>query len=319
MTLPDTCHLTAKDALSELPHLAHDLLLGANPEPKDPNYLYADIHLHLPLGAPMHRVIDTAAQRVDIMSIVDRETSIARSGGYQSYGMAVEALEWERIDHIPGERVTKVLHNGKAFYIVRAIEVYGKERQEIVVLGSDTPFKDADTRPRTIDELIAEAQDLGTLWFLDHPFTVDERYATKEEVKRLERWITRYRPIIETGNHQNTLWMYTSNILARKLAEKYHLVGIANSDSHFRLQEIGLSRTCIPRDMIDETSNDTILTSLQTALSPENKERIKLESGYSSIWAFGQYMIFPFVCRKLGMPDAALRLRGVDPRLLTKE
>ena len=110
-------------------------------------------------------------------------------------------------------------------------------------------------------------------------------------MKLRESWFEKYDPVIETGNHQNTLWMFPSNVLARRVAKKYGLAEITNSDTHFRVKEIGLSRTAIPNNIIDDSSDESFFASLKRAFSRENKNRLKLESGYSSIWSFGKYMI----------------------------
>ena len=94
---------------------------------------------------------------------------------------------------------------------------------------------------------------MGAFCFLDHPFSVvvpviSFRYPTQEEMKMKQRWFETYHPVIEIGNHQNTLWMYPSNVLARKMARKFDLPSIANSDTHFNVKDVGLSRTKIPKN-----------------------------------------------------------------------
>lgn len=72
------------------------------------------------------------------------------------------------------------------------------------------------------------------------------RYPTPGELWRLESWLDKHHILTKTGNHQNILWMYPANVAARRLARRYGVPTITNSDSHFRLQEVGLSRTAIP-------------------------------------------------------------------------
>jgi hypothetical protein len=61
----------------------------------------------------------------------------------------------------------------------------------------------------------------------------------------------------------NALWQYPTNFIPEQLANELRLAGIANSDAHFNVKEIGLSRTGIPRELMDLSSEDTILTSLR--------------------------------------------------------
>ena len=83
------------------------------------------------------------------------------------------------------------------------------------------------------------------------------------------------------------------------MARKHDLVGIANSDTHFRVKEIGLSRTAIPKELFDAGSEEAVLQSLKKAFSEEHKNELKIESGYSSLWSFGPYMILPTLFPKL--------------------
>lgn len=156
----------------------------------------------------------------------------------------------------------------------------------------------------SLDNAVRECEDVGAFWFLDHPFSIGApmiafRYPTDEEMKMREEWFDRYNPVIEMGNHQNTLWMYPSNVLARKMAQKHGLTGIANSDTHFRVKDIGLSRTAFPKELFKDGSDEAVLHSLRTAFSDEHKDKLRVESGYASIWSFGAYMILPTISPKL--------------------
>ncbi len=310
------------DVLAELPHFLHDVAFGASLPPKDPDFLYADLHLHIPRTASMRRVIEEISPRVDICAIVTREPKYDSDGGYLDFDTAVKKLKREEIP-IAHENNRFVLAGdpGNQIYFVRAIEVYGKEGQELVIVGNDTEFRDNRVNDTPLDDLITEADDLGSLWFLDHPMIIGApvisfRYPTQAEEKRLRGWIESHHPLVETGNHQSTLYMYPSNVAMRKIAAEYGLPQITNSDSHFRLQEIGLSRTGIPLRTVDgnhlikRNSGDAFITSLRRGL--EISPRVRLESGYSSAWAFGQYMVLPTILWKLGMYKAARRIRGIQ-------
>lgn len=303
-----------KDTLKEFPHFMHDLLLGASLPEKDKYCKYADLHVHIPRTASMRRVIEEAGKRVDICAIVTREPKYDNDGGYLDFDTAVEKIKREDIPIIKEtNRFVQLKHNHRHFYFVRAIEVYGKEGQELVIVGNDKEFKDNRVNDTPLDDLIKEAKDLGALHFIDHPMSIGApvisfRYPTKEEEKRLRTWIEKHNPIVETGNHQNTLWMYPSNVAMRRIAEEYNLTQITNSDSHFRLEEIGLSRTSVNRSVISSQSADKFIQSLDDAI---RNHPTKLESGYASIWAFGQYMVLPTVLWRLGMNKAARRVRGI--------
>lgn len=291
------------ETIREFPHFAHDLLLGATREAKNPDFVYTDLHVHIRDTESIRAVIEEASQRVDVLTIVTR--TIESNKDHLSYEKALEKLEEEKVEHQKlGDRVVRVYSDKDPLYLIRATEVYVKENQGVVMVGNNQEFYG---NRLTLDDAVKACDDMGAFWFLDHPFSIAApvisfRYPTDGEMKMKESWFEIYRPVIETGNHQNTLWMYPSNVLSRKMAQKHDLAKIANSDTHLRVKEVGLSRTAIPRKLFDASSEEAVLKSLKTAFSEEHKNKVKIESGYSSIWNFGKYMILPNIKRKLGLP-----------------
>jgi len=304
------------DVVRELPHVAHDLLVGASLPRKEEGRAYADFHVHLPRTASIRRVIGTISPRVGICSIVTREPKYDEEGGYLDFDTTLEKLKREGFSIKDCGRFVTVYCDSGPLYFLRAIEVYGKEGQEIVIVGSDKEFRDNRVNDMPLDDLIAKAEDIGALWFIDHPMIdpvvspVHFVYLTKKKEKRLRKWIEKHTPILETGNNQNTLWMAPANIAAQRIAEEYRLPQVANSDSHFRVREIGLSRTSFPGSLLNDHSGDAFIGSLRKALR-KHKDEVVLESNYSSIWAFSQYMVLPTVLWKLRMFEAARRVRGI--------
>lgn len=288
------------ETIREFPRFTHDLLLGATREPKDQDYIYADLHVHLKDSENLRTIVEEASKRVEVMTLVTR--TIESNRGHLSYEKALEKLEEEKIEHQRlGDRVVMVTSGSSPLYIIRATEVYVKERQGVIMAGNDREFYRDELM---LDDAVKACDDMGAFWFLDHPFSIGVpkiafRYPNDQEMKMRERWFERYNPVIEIGNHQNILWMYPSNVLARRMAREYNLAGIANSDTHFRVKEIGLSRTGIPKYLFDGSSEETFLQSLKVAFSEENKDKLNIESGYSSLWSFGAYMILPTVFPKL--------------------
>ncbi len=290
----------------EFPSFAHDLVVGAVREPKDPAYIYTDLHVHIRDNERIRNAVDEASKRVDVITLVTR--TIESNKDHLSYEKALEKLEEEKVEHRKlGSRIVKVNSENDSLYIIRATEVYVKENQGVVMVGNDREFYRGKL---TLDDAVKACEDMGAFWFLDHPFSIAApviafRYPTDEEMKTKEEWFDIYNPVIETGNHQNTLWMYPSNVLARRMARKHNLAGIANSDTHFRVKEIGLSRTGIPKELLDASSEETFLQSLKTAFSKAHKGKLKIESGYSSIWGFSSYMtlprLFPKLAKRLGV------------------
>ncbi|MDP3734219.1 MAG: PHP-associated domain-containing protein [Nanoarchaeota archaeon] len=288
-------YLADKETLCELPLVAHDLLLGAKRKPKEQNFTYMDLHAHFRKTENIRDIINEASKRVDVLSIVTWAKEY--NNGEMSFSDALEKLEQEKVEHHKiGERIVVINRSDdRPFYLLRATETYVKENQGVVMVGTDKEFS-ADSL--TLDDAINEATEMNSFYFLDHPFSIGVpvigfRYPTEEELKLRQKWFDKYNPVIEIHNHQNTLWMFPSNILAKKMAQKHNLVGIANSDTHFGITDVGLSRTVIPSSYLDNYSEEAFLKTLKNALSMAHYDNIKVESGYSSIWSFGKNMILP--------------------------
>lgn len=306
-----------RDVLAEVPHFARDLLFGASRGRKDPAYLYADFHLHLPRTVLMRRVLEKVSPRVDICSIVTREPKHDADGGYLDFDTAVEKLKREGLPiRKEDARFVEVSYNDSPFYFLRAIEVYGKEGQELVVVGDDHQFRDNRVNDRPLDDLLVQAKDLGALGIVDHGLLrptespVHFLFLNDDQERQFRGWIERHNPIIETWNHQNTLWVFPANVAVQRIAREYGSPEVADSDSHFRLQEIGLSRTGLPRSLLEYRSGDAFVASLDFALR-NHRDEVRLEGGYSSIWAFSQYMVLPTLLWRLGMNKSARRVRGI--------
>lgn len=114
--------------------------------------------------------------------------------------------------------------------------------------------------------------------------TIGFRYPTRKELFWKEQLLDRHHPPVETDNMQNTLWMFPSNLLMRRLADKYECTHLGNSDTHFSIPEIGGSRTVVRS--IDARSERAFYDSLSVALSPENRHDVHVEHGYTSIVSF---------------------------------
>lgn len=290
-------HAATVEAFVEVPHFLHDLILGAHREPKDPAYLYMDLHAHIPEDVTLSALVTAAASRVDVLAITARNPE--HNAGHLQFAQMLEKLEQEGIEH---QRLGKSLVHVRqpSLYLVQGYESYVKERQGVVMVGLDRKYA---LHGLTLDETVTECNAAGAMWFLDHPFSIGApyiafRYPTKEEMTQRVAWFEKYDPVIEVGNQQNTLWMFPSNILARRMAREYNVAGIANSDTHLRISEIGLSRTALPRNLLDLSSDVAFCSSLRSALSG-HKEVIRAESGYSSIWSFTSAMLLPYLRHSL--------------------
>lgn len=291
-------------------HAAHDIFLGTTVPAKDPRHYYTDLHVHLPASISLKPVLTEASQRIDIMTITGRTLDDAFKD-HLLFEDAVRKLDKEGIEHdVLGKRVVRAYPYGKdqnPLFLVRATEVYPKEMQGVVIVGS-TPQPNWYHGKPTLDEVVKAADDMGAFRFFDHPFSIASpkvhfRYPTWKEVTRRIVWFERYDAVIEIWNHQNTLHMIFSNEIAKDVAARYGFVGIANSDTHFNPHDIGLSRTGLPRELFDFTNEEAFFSSLKKALHPEHRKELLFDMHYASLWAFTPHMILPPLQRALGIGE----------------
>jgi hypothetical protein len=270
---------------------AHDMTFGAGTTPMDPSRVYTDFHVHIHRTTDPRRMLREAAKRVDIVAITGRTEDFADN--HHTLDTFLEScndhtVEIEKL----GENVAVAEVDRKTLYLIRATEIYPTEIIGVVSVGGKLQRRYERHGEGTLHDTISDARDHTAFWFIDHPFSIASpviafRYPTEDEVKRRIEIFRRYDAMIETNNHQNTWWMYLSNEIATAVAQEHGLVGIGNSDSHFRLRDIGLTRTSFPRTMLDTSTEEKFLASLQTAFSQQQH----IETGFASDWAFAHYMV----------------------------
>lgn len=297
-------------------HFWHDLVFGAtrkeiSPRAGPPDLdrpLYTDFHVHLHTDTNIRRALREASKRVDILAITGRTLDSLFDTHHTFDSVLAKCQEHELPYHSLGPNValvypyehklSDVCASSRPLTLVRATEVYPKEMLGVVAVGGKLNGKYYHGKSK-LSHIVADATENVPLWFFDHPFSMPApgiafRYPTEDEVKRRRELFQQYHSIIEVGNHQNTLWMYLSNALARDIAEQDDLIGIANSDTHYRVRDIGLSRTGIRGSLFDGVNTqDAFLSSLRIAFSPEHKDKLVVEAGFASAWSFLNYMIVP--------------------------
>lgn len=274
-----------------------EMAFGATRLPKDPSMVYTDLHVHLHRDTNPRVMLAEAAKRVDIVAITGRsEEWVHNHDTLDTFLKKCRDEEIRGIDKL-GENVLVAEVAGKPLYIVRGTEVYPQEMVGVVSVGGKLQQTYYHGKG-DLKDAVADAKDNTAMWFFDHPFSIPApiicfRYPTADEVKQRRDYFREYDAIMEVWNHQNIAHMYLSNEIAKAVAEKEGLVAIANSDTHFRVRDIGLSRTSFQRDLFDPSTEAKFLDSLRKAFSKENKDNLVIGSGFSSLWAFENYMVVP--------------------------
>lgn len=291
-------------AKAERGHWWHDTWHGATVGPKDLNFVYTDLHVHVFDSQDPRSLVEEAAKRIDVMALVER---VAPENDYHlTFDRFIEKLDAKEISYrYTGENVVCVETTKGPLYVVRSIEVYTHDSgypRGVIVIGNDKSYDTWHHRRVSLDEVISAAESMGAFWELDHQGVkhaagIGFRPAEESEIredKRVYRQLQEHsqgrRPVLEIGNLQVSLWVYFANFIVEEIVNELGLVGIATSDTHFNVREIGLSRTGIPRELMDLSSEDALLTSLNAAITPAHREELLIERNYASLWDFTPYM-----------------------------
>ncbi len=283
-----------KRARDELGHAVRDMIFGASVTPKDESRVYMDLHAHLYDTVPIDRLVEEAAQRVDVLAITERP--FPDDVDHLTYQRALEKIRAKGLRHTElGDRMIRVETKHGPLHIVRSMEVYTDQKRGVHVVGH-TGDSALQKEHLTLDDVLSAVQRADAFWFFDHQSSKNApviafRYPTATE-EQDDRTIDKlHRAVLEIGNHQNTLWMWASDAATATRAQDLGLVGIANSDTHFNYREVGLSRTSVPKTMVDLSSDSAFFASLNTGLQPENRNDVHVDANYARLWDFGRYMI----------------------------
>jgi len=292
-------------ARTERSHWWHDTMHGATVQPKNPDYVYTDLHVHVFDTQDVGKLVEEAAQRVDVMALVEREK---KDNTYHlTFDSFVEKLDAKGVVYnYIGENTVRVTTPTGPLYVIRSIEVYTHDSgypRGTVIVGNNQSYDRWHKEPVFLDDVVCAAEDMNAFWFLDHegskkapplgfrPPKEREVEEDKAVYRKLKDRSQGTRPVLEIRNLVNALWQYTTNFIPEEIANELELAGIANSDAHFNIQDIGLSRTGIPRELMDMSSEDAILASLNTAIVPKHKNALLIDGNYASVWAFTPYML----------------------------
>jgi hypothetical protein len=286
-------------------HLARDLAFGPRVLPRDPDFVDLDLHAHLAVSTPIRKVLDEAVQRLDVLALVTAEKG--HNSGVLSLADAEKKLQKKRIPHERlGPRSIKVWHDGyNELILLTGTEVYVKENQGVLVIGDDGNY--SGDHSLSLNDVVHSARFLDALWYLDHPMSLPKAgigfgLPTDDELKQRRGMFETYRPIVEVSNLQNTLWQFGADVLMQKVANEMGLVGIGNSDTHFNPNDLGKSRTRIPKYIWGEPqTEDDIFRALHHSLRWENNGDIYVENNHASLWSFGPYMAWPTIRKIFGL------------------
>ncbi len=255
-----------------------------------------DLHAHFRPEQSIGKLIAQASPRIDLLTITEKPDGIDRA--ILSYDCALEKLTEEGIYYYSlGERAVAVDTPHGLFYLVRGMEVPTTDNQSVVMVGNRERYQ-ADYF--SVPAAITEAKRTGAFPFLDHPLTIGGvpllffRYTTADELQQRREWFQAYKVAGEGCNAINTLWMWRSNLQARKVMKEEGVTALANTDIHYNWKDVGKARTSISKSAIGAPFTDEqLFSALSQSLSAEQRCNVQIEAGYTTAFTFFWSMGIP--------------------------
>lgn len=276
--------------------------LSRKKEYKREGYLYIDLHVHfLPLSCypnGLDTIINEAMKRVDVISLTERDTRRPYSLAYNDFKSALKESKYEYRDL---GRVIEVKKNSNVLYVVESQEVMTKQNLHFLAVGSSKKFHDYQDLSEAID--LAKEDGIA---IMPHPFSVNAPIIIGRLTSKKEREALAFNygkvDAIEVFNTMNNLWLFRSNVIAKKFAEKNNIIGVAASDTHCDLNQLGLAGIYVKKEKIKINTDDEFVSSLKEAI--KNNDFVA-STYYDNPFVFAKRLLWPYVKRVKSLKEVA--------------
>lgn len=262
------------EIIKEMPVVVSDWV-SDNGYQKNADSLLADFHMHFLTPeryGGIENIVYKMMERVDIVAVTDRtpENVPERTMSFDQFKEAADSLGSDYEVESDSQYV-KITKDEQTLYVVRGQEVMTAQDIEILIIGSTEQFdKGID-----IDELLEGIEAVGGFSIMAHPYAVHRplwqgRFVlpNKDEEEDRIKYAQRV-TAIEEFNSQNTWFgksLVGANVLASQLSYYHGIRGVANSDGHYKLDNIGLSGTVFSKDGLDVSTGKTLIKSIERAI-----------------------------------------------------
>lgn len=263
-----------------------------NPPRISQDELYIDLHMHIkkPEFYPggIEEIVDIAMRRVDVVMIMHHNHPKGEELDYETFIQEVKKnSKYGIIDY---GKYAEIKTKNDRLIAVKAQELTNEKRGDILAIGCDNPIKPY----RSLDKIIEDVHQQNGIAIIAHPMSKSRDnlfkfgVANEEELKELEK-VCYKADAIEEFNSNNILWMYRSNVLAELFAEEKDIAGVAGSDTHYDLEQIGLSGIIVKTYKLDMNN---FIGDLRKVI--KNKE-FRVHKEYNDPIRFKKTILIPFI------------------------
>ncbi len=228
---------------------------------KKESTLLVDLHVHVRATTSATEMIAETPKDVDVIALADK------SKRDLSFFVLKEKLQKENISFSDKGYLLEIPRKEKYLHVAYAQETPYKGFH-ILSLGHRTSFLN-------VGDPLQHAKEEKGIIILAHPYTVENKtlpwlmpYWFYPENEPLP-----YHDALEAFNAQNMFCMVASNVRARRACERENVLGVAGSDTHGVLEDIGLSGNYFPPYVLDFSSDRAFYASLRKAITEQRFER----------------------------------------------
>ncbi|MDP2906941.1 MAG: PHP-associated domain-containing protein [Nanoarchaeota archaeon] len=282
------------DVLKETAKMKIEAVIDNSPKIKN-NEFYMDTHMHLKMPSDykgIEEIVDKAMEKVDVMVIMNHDTSTSQGLDYDTFKNKIkQSPKYEIKDY---GKYVEIKTKYDTLIAIKAQELRTDSGRDVLAIGCDGIIKTSSD----VKEVIREIHKQNGIAIIAHPMSIAKdsffgiNIADENERKSLEL-ICYEADALEEFNSQNYLWLLYSNVLAESFIKKHGLPGTAGSDTHYDLEQIGLSGIIVEKDSINM---DDFVGDLKKVI--KNK-KFKLHKEYTSPVKFGKIMAFPLLKSKV--------------------
>jgi predicted metal-dependent phosphoesterase TrpH len=282
------------DVLKEGAKMKIEAVIDNSPKIKN-NEFYIDTHMHLKTPSDykgIEEIVDKAMEKVDVMVVMIHDTNTSQGLDYDTFKNRIkEDKKYEIKDY---GKYVEIKTKYDTLIAIKAQELRTSSGRDVLAIGCDGRIKTNSD----IKGVIREIHKQNGIAIIAHPMSIAKdsffgiNIADENERKSLEL-ICYEADALEEFNSQNYLWLLYSNVLAESFIKKHGLPGTAGSDTHYDLEQIGLSGIIVEKDSINM---DDFVGDLKKVI--KNK-KFKLHKEYTSPVKFGKIMAFPLLKSKV--------------------
>lgn len=284
-----------KGLLKESVKIKIDSVVDNSPKITNEEF-YIDTHMHLKnpsyYKGGIEEIVEKSMEKTDVIVIMTHNKGNSESLDYETFKSYVKQdQKYEVKDY---GKYLEIKTEKDKLIAIKAQELRLENGRDILAIGCDDIIEPYEDVKKTIKKI----HEQNGISIIAHPMSIAKNsffginLADENERKGLEL-ICDEADALEEFNSQNYLWLIYSNVLAESFIKRHDLPGTAGSDTHYDLEQIGLSGIIVEKDLLRK---DYFVEDLKNVI--KNK-KFRTHKEYTDPIKFYKIMALPILKNKL--------------------